>query len=91
MRKASGNLHSEGEKPVASNGGQIVPATRGNSMIGGGIVGRGSGEEERPAVGVWDSENNRLCCPECGYDLLRMDEADVTQEELVRGYDKEGP
>lgn len=54
-------------------------------------MGRDSWKEESPAVGVWDSENNRLCCPECGYDLLRMDEADVTQEELVRGYDKEGP
>lgn len=53
-------------------------------------MGRVSGEQESPAVGVWDSENNRLCCPECGYDLLRMDVADVTQEELVRGYGKEG-
>ena len=44
----------------------------------------GSGSDKGLAVEVWDSENNRLCCPECGFDLLMVDEVDNTTEEEVR-------
>lgn len=48
----------------------------------GGVVGspgRGAGQEVR------DAENNRLCCPVCGYDLLEVDVVDVLAKEKVRG------
>lgn len=33
---------------------------------------------------VRDSENHRLCCPDCGYDLLEVDLVDVLEKEKVR-------
>lgn len=53
----------------------------------GGVAGgweRGTGEE-REGVGmeVKDSENYRLCCPECGFDLLKADMVDTLQKEKV--------
>ncbi|CAM9638644.1 unnamed protein product, partial [Hapterophycus canaliculatus] len=35
---------------------------------------------------VRDAANSRLCCPECGYDLLKLDVVDVlTQEQTYEG------
>lgn len=33
---------------------------------------------------VRNSKNYRLCCPECGYDLLKIDVVDVLAKETVR-------
>ena len=33
---------------------------------------------------VRNSENHRLCCPDCGYDLLEVDLVDVLEKEKVR-------
>lgn len=53
----------------------------GGAGTGAGVGGaRGVAE----AMEIRDSENYRLCCPECGYDLLKVDIVNVLTEEQVR-------
>ncbi|CAN0039041.1 unnamed protein product [Pylaiella littoralis] len=53
------------------------------AAVGGGVgaAGAGSGRGVAEAMEVRDLENFRLCCPDCGYDLLKVDVVDVLTEE----------
>lgn len=54
---------------------------------GGGVVMTGGVGPEVMLMELRDSENFRLCCPECGYDLLKVDVVDVlTQEQVSWSY-----
>lgn len=55
-----------------------VAAARG--VPGDGREGAGAGAE---VMEVRDVDNCRLCCPECGFDLLKLDVVDVLAEEQV--------
>lgn len=58
-----------------------VAAARGGPGGGGGAAGAGA---EAEVMQVRDVDNCRLCCPECGFDLLKLDIVDVLTEEQVR-------
>lgn len=67
----------------------LVAGGVGGVGVAGVEVGRGvnsQGASAGEVMEVRDAENFRLCCPECGYDLLRLDVVDVlTQEQVGSG------
>ncbi|CAM9590755.1 unnamed protein product, partial [Laminaria digitata] len=57
-------------------------AARGSGRgVGGPGTRGGQGGMESVGVEVRDAENHRLCCPDCGYDLLEVDRVDVLEKE----------